>query len=311
MKHLFVVNPVAGGNRKPEKMLDTIRSVMESRRAEYEIYFTRAPMDAAVKVKAEAETGQALRVYAVGGDGTLNECANGAVGFSNTAVTHYPCGTGNDFIRMFGEEAALFRDLNRLASGVVRPIDVIDCNGRYCVNLCSTGFDARTGTDVHKYNKLPVIGGPCGYVVSLMVNMVKGINERMVITTDGKRREGEFALVCACNGRFYGGGFNPMPEALPDDGVIDTIIVGKVTRLQFLGLVGKYAKGRDVGPLAEKVHGTFIEIESDHDLTLNIDGELLKSRKATFHMIPGGLNFLFPAGMEKFSFSQEKNGKIM
>lgn len=305
MKHLFVVNPAAGGNRNPEKTLDTIRSVMAERREDYEIYFTKAPMDAAAKVREEAEASAALRVYAVGGDGTLNECVNGAVGFPNCAVTHYPCGTGNDFIRMFGDEAALFRDLGRLVSGTVRPIDVIDCNGRYCVNLCSTGFDARTGTDVHKYNQLPVIGGACGYVVSLIVNFARGVNEHMVITTEGRRREGEFALVCACNGRFYGGGFNPMPEAVPDDGIIDTIIVRQVTRLQFIGLVGKYAKGRDIGPLAEKVRGTFVTIESDHDLTLNVDGELLKSPKVTFRMVPGGINFLFPAGLEKFPFARK------
>ena len=61
-------------------------------------------MDACRKIEQEAAAGQPLRVYACGGDGTLNECVCGAVGCDNVAVTHYPCGTGNDFVRCFGAE---------------------------------------------------------------------------------------------------------------------------------------------------------------------------------------------------------------
>ncbi|MCE6983484.1 lipid kinase, partial [Pseudomonas frederiksbergensis] len=89
-------------------------------------------------------------VYACGGDGTLNECVNGAVGHDNVAVTHFPCGTGNDFIKMFGEEKDRFFDLSDLVRGEVRPLDVMECCGRYAVNICSVGIDARIGTEVHQ-----------------------------------------------------------------------------------------------------------------------------------------------------------------
>ena len=80
-------------------------------------------------------------MYACGGDGTLNECVNGAVGHANVAVTHFPCGTGNDFIKMFGEEKARFFDLAELVRGEVRPLDVMECCGRYAINICSVGIE--------------------------------------------------------------------------------------------------------------------------------------------------------------------------
>ncbi|NMA24962.1 MAG: lipid kinase, partial [Clostridiales bacterium] len=227
MKHLFIINPVAGG--KKNRYMETIRQindVMASYSEPYEIYITKAPMDACARIRAEAESAGQLRVYAFGGDGTLNECVNGAADFSHVAVTHYPTGTGNDFVKTFGpEDAAKFRNLQALIGGFVRPIDLIELQtptgvGRFGINICSVGIDARIGTDVHKYSHIPLIGGATGYIVSMFVNLLRGINQRLKISTHNMNLNGSFALVCACNGRFYGGGFNPVPEALPDDGIL-------------------------------------------------------------------------------------------
>lgn len=152
MKHLFIVNPVAGGKDRREYVAEQARRALEGSEDAYEVYVTTAPMDACAKIAAEAASGEELRVYACGGDGTLNECVNGAAGRSNVAVTHFPCGTGNDFIKMFGEEKARFSDLADLVRGEVRPFDIIECCGRYALNICSVGIDARIGTEVHQYH---------------------------------------------------------------------------------------------------------------------------------------------------------------
>ena len=113
MRHLFILNPVAGGKKTDkEAVRQKIRAVMAERGESFELYETVGIMDAAEKVKREAIKGDELRVYACGGDGTLSECAHGAAGFKNASVTHYPCGTGNDFVRAFGPDAALFSDLD-------------------------------------------------------------------------------------------------------------------------------------------------------------------------------------------------------
>ncbi|MDD6188271.1 MAG: diacylglycerol kinase family lipid kinase [Clostridiales bacterium] len=296
MKHLFIINPTAGKNNYPEKLSSRIREAMTDITDEFEIYLTKAPMDAAEKVRSEAASGHPLRVYACGGDGTLNECANGAVGSPNVAITHYACGSGNDFLRMFGEDAALFSDLKALINGKPYPIDLINVCGRRSINICSLGFDARVGIGVHKYTKNAFISGTLAYVISLLVQFVKGINRPLRIKLNGQELNGEFALVCACNGRYYGGGFNPVPDAEPDDGLMDVLVVKKVSRLRFLTLIGKYSTGRyaELSSHVSHYRCTEISFESADDLSINVDGEAVFSRTPSFRIEPGAVSFIFP-----------------
>ena len=107
MKNLFIINPAAGGRKhevaKTEKM---ISDLMETLNEPYEIYITTAPMDACEKVETEAKTNLELRVYACGGDGTLNEVLSGCHGMSEAEIAHYPVGSGNDYIKNFADPDA-------------------------------------------------------------------------------------------------------------------------------------------------------------------------------------------------------------
>lgn len=303
MKHLFIVNPIAGGSDKTAQVREKVERAFRDRADSFEIYVTRAPMDAARKIQAEAEAGEALRVYACGGDGTFNECVCGAARRENVAVCPFPTGTGNDFCRMFGAEKERFRDLDALLDGTVRPIDLIDCNGRYSANICSVGIDARIGTEVHKYSKIPLIGGATGYVVSAAVNMFKGIASDMRIRCGEYGASEKISLVCACNGRFYGGGFNPSLRARPDDGIMDIYIVKKVSLLEFALLIGKYAAGKaDEMPkyVTHLQSGDTLEIQFGRKEVINVDGEAMYADHVTMRMIPGALNLIVPRGVRFF-----------
>jgi YegS/Rv2252/BmrU family lipid kinase len=301
MKHLFVLNPVAGGTKaRPIDTQRKIQTFAQTLEEPYEIYLTRTQMDAAAKVKEDAAQEEKLYVYACGGDGTLNECVNGAANNPNVAITHYPCGTGNDFIKTFGKEnIEKFRDLKALSEGDVRALDLIDCDGRYGINICSIGIDARVGGDVHKYSSIPLIGGATGYVVSLVVNTIKGVKEKFHITYNGHTQDEPITLVCACNGRYYGGGFNPIPEAIPDDGIIEFLIVKGVSRLKLANVVGRYAKGlyRELSDISKLFRGTSMEIKGEKEFVINIDGEIIRAKKISFKMVPKGINFLLPKGV--------------
>ena len=303
MKHLFIVNPTAGGRDKTKEVCAKVQEAFANREGSYEIYVTKAPMDAARKIEEEAASGEALRVYACGGDGTFNECVCGAAQKPNVALCPFPTGTGNDFCRMFGEEKELFRDLNALLDGEVRPIDLIDCNGRWSANICSVGVDARIGTDVHKYSGIPLIGGATGYVVSAVVNMFKGIATPMTVTCGDFTEGGMHTLICACNGRYYGGGFNPSLAAMPDDGIMDVFIAQKVNLIQFAALIGKYSKGKaDEMPKFIKHIRTSGEvvIRCDKEDVAQLDGEALRATEFRFRMAPKALNLIVPRGMRFF-----------
>ena len=302
MKHLFIINPIAGGMKDPAALSARISGLMAGRDEDFELYTTRGPMDACAKAQQEADLCDRLRVYACGGDGTLNECVCGAAGRGNVALTHYPTGTGNDFIKVFGSEAERFRDLAALVDGETRAFDLIDCNGRKSLNICSVGIDARIGCDVHKYSALPLLGGATAYVTSTAVNLIKGVNRPLRVKFGERFFSGPMTLVCCCNGNHYGGGFQPVPEARPDDGVLDFLVVKGVSRIRFAAVVGAYAKGRyaDYPDLITHLRGERMDILSEEELVVNMDGEAIRGRQISFRLEPGALNFIVPRGMAYF-----------
>ena len=302
MKHLFIVNPKAGGRDMSEDIRALAENAFKSNPDKYEIYTTKAPGDATEEVRRRAETGENYRIYSCGGDGTFNECVSGAVNKSNIAVCPFPFGTGNDFCRMFGEEQKLFTDMDAVIAGTEHDIDVIDCNGRYSINICSVGIDARIGTNVHKYSSIPLIGGATGYVVSAIVEICKGISRHMVIRSSDYAADGKFALVCACNGRYYGGGFNPSTDAMPDDGILDIYIVSDVNLLTLAVLIGKYAKGRgdELPKYITHLRSDHVSIEFDEDNVINLDGEAMSAKKVDMKLIPKAVKMIVPRGMRFF-----------
>jgi YegS/Rv2252/BmrU family lipid kinase len=308
MKHLFIVNPVAGGTDKTEFVAAKVAECFSGKEGSFEIYTTRAPMDACDKILHEAELCDELRVYACGGDGTLNECVCAAAEVDNVAVTCFPTGTGNDFIKTFGEEKNRFFNLDELVSGEVRSIDLMRCNDRYCLNICSVGIDARIGTQVHNYSHLPVIGGATGYVVSMVANFIKGIKDELRIVCQDKLYYGDINLVCVCNGTHYGGGFNPVPEARPDDGIMDVLIVKGVSRARFVSMVMKYAKGgyAELPQYISHVRTRHLEIASEQEVVVNLDGEAIYGKDICIDLIPGGIKFIVPSQMAFFENAPEK-----
>jgi len=296
MKHLFILNPIAGGGRRiPEVRAEIVR-VMAAQGEPWELHETTGIGDATGKVKAAAASGEPLRVYACGGDGTLNECVNGAVGASHVAVTHFPAGTGNDFIKSFPANKEDFFNLERLLDAEELLVDVIDVGGRYGINICSVGFDARVGGDVHKYSKLPLIGGKLGYVASVFANLAKGIAQRFELEIGGERIERDFTMICACNGKSYGGVFTPVPEAEPDDGRMDILVVKKTSRIGVLGVINKYKAGqyRDIPNLITYFQENCMTARADKEFVINVDGEILRRREVTFRLLPRAVKFFRP-----------------
>ena len=302
MKHLFIVNPIAGGSNKTEEVRSRVEEAFRTRSDAFEIYVTRAPLDAIEKIRREADGVEKLRVYACGGDGTFNECVNGGALRSNVAVCPFPTGTGNDFCRLFGEEKDLFRDLDALLDGSEHPIDLIDCNGRYGANISSVGIDARIGTSVHKYSKVPLLSEASAYVVSAVVNVFHGIAQPMHIRCGDLTLEGKQTLACACNGQYYGGGFHPSMTARPDDGMLDMFIVKDVNLLLFAKLVGQYAAGKaaEMPKYVTHVQGTEMEIRFKKEDVVNIDGEALYTDHVIMKLVPRALNLIVPRGMKFF-----------
>ena len=298
MKHLFIINPAAGSRDRTKQYQQEIDAVCKEKGLDYEIKISSAPGNCTELTRQAALTGQPYRIYACGGDGTLNEVAAGAAGFDNVAVTVFSGGSGNDFVKIFNETEPFFR-LERLLDCEQTEFDLIQCNGDYSLNICSVGLDARIGTDVSRYKRLPLLQGFRAYAASTVVNVIKGIAEHYVIEVNGERIDGEKTMVCACNGRFYGGGFNPVPDADPCDGLMDVLVVEKVSRLQVAQVIGKYKNGlyQQLPKLIRHFRTDRLKIFCDKETPINLDGELRTGKEIEFVIEPKKLRFFYPKGL--------------
>ena len=298
MKHLFIINPAAGKYDKTGEFTQKIREICDAKGLNYEILVSRAPGDCTAIAQAAAVSGEELRIYACGGDGTLNEVANGAAGFENAAITHFPGGSGNDFIKLFSEPEA-FCSLERLLDAETAEFDLIRCGDHYGINICSVGFDARIGTSVSKYKRLPLVTGSGAYILSTVVNLIKGIHRHYVVEIDGQTFDGRYTMICVANGRWYGGGFYPVPNAEPDDGSLDVLLVRDVSRFAVPKLIGKYKKGlyAELPEYIQYYKGKKVRILCDKTSEINLDGELLMAKEAIFEIQPRHVRFFYPRGL--------------
>jgi len=299
MKHLFIINPAAGKYDHTGEYSQKIRQACDKRCLAYEILVSRAPGDCTKIAQAAAATGDEIRIYACGGDGTLNEVVNGVAGYKNVAVTNFPCGSGNDFVKVFSDPSA-FHNCDRLLDCQETALDLIRCQrDHYSINICSIGLDARVGVSVSKYKRLPLVSGKGAYLLSTGVNLCKGISEHYVIDIDGKRFDAEQTLICLSNGRWYGGGFNPTPHAVPDDGLMDILMIKKVSRLTIAKVIGKFKAGRyeELPEYITHMRAKKVTVRCDKPNEINLDGELLIAKEATFELLPKAIRFFYPKGL--------------
>lgn len=298
MKHVFIVNPAAGKSDRTEIYRKLIDAAFVPRGLQYELLVSQAPGDCRKLAQQAAASGEEVRLYACGGDGTLNEVVCGMAGFENAAVTHYPGGSGNDSIKVFSDTAPFF-DLERLLDADETRFDLISCNGTYCANILSIGLDAKIGTDIARFKRLPFVSGKGAYILSILANVLSGRSAHYVVEVNGERIDAEQTLICVCNGRWYGGGFNPVPEAEPDDGLLDVLLVKKVSLLQVAAVIGKYQKGKyaDYPALIRHERCTKLTIRCDTPSVVNIDGEALHTDFLDISLKPKALRFFYPKGL--------------
>lgn len=302
MRHVFIINPKAGKWDRTSQFLEMAEQLRLRHDLDCACMLTDRPGGAADMARKLAQTGEALRLYACGGDGTVHEAANGLAGFPNAAMTCIPAGTGNDFLKNFGADMPRFQDAEHLWDGEVFPLDLIDCNGRLCVTIACCGIDARVAEDVHRFSGAPLLSGRGSYLCSVAVNVLcRDIARRWTVTLDGEALEDNFALAAACNGRYYGGGSTPVPQARMDDGVLHTILVKKVGRAAFVRLFPAYSAGdyHKFPHLARVVTAKEVRIRGqDGPLTVCLDGECFRTPEAVLRLSEKKLNFFGPKGCD-------------
>ena len=298
MKHLFIINPAAGSRDQSQKYIATIDAICRERNLNYQVKVSSRAGDCRRIAEKAAQTGEEIKIYACGGDGTLNEVCAGAAGYDNASITVFSGGSGNDFVKLFDDPAA-FYDLERLLDSEETTFDLIDCNGEISMNICSVGLDARIAADMAKFKRMPMLHGQRAYLASTAVNLFRGISEHSVVKIEGETFDADHTFICVCNGRFYGGGFNPIPEASPADGQLDVLIVDKIYLPQVPFLIGKYKSGnyQKLGKLVRHYKTREVQVHCDKESPINLDGEIRFAQDIVFKLSDKKIRFFYPKGL--------------
>lgn len=236
-------------------------------------------------------------VYACGGDGTLSEIAN-ALKDTNIALGLIPMGTANDFSKLFEYEKFT---LDNLIAPPIKKIDTIEINGTHTsINIASTGLDAKVLEYAREYAKTYKFLGKRIYDLATLKVLFNNRGQKIRMTIDDEKIiEGTYTLCAFCNGSYYGGGFNPAPNSILNDGKMEIVLAEFLKVPEIIRLIPKYKKGQI---FKEDKIKTFraenIKIELSEEINLNIDGELLKDREFNLKLNRENLKFAILANLK-------------
>ncbi len=293
MKHIFIINPKAG-KEKTLEIIPFIEAYFKDKAEEFIIRVTEYKGHA-IEIAREYSSIEECRIYSVGGDGTVNEVVNGIAG-TQSLLGIIPLGSGNDFIRSITPTYDIKNILVNTINGEGKSIDLARVNDKYFINISSIGFDADVVYNADKFKKIPVIPGSMAYVISIIYTVMRKRISKVKIHIDDSEMERKLLLAAIANGRFYGGGMLAAPEAKINDGLFDICLVSEANRFQILSLFPKYIKGEH-GQLKEVqfLRGKKVKIESNEELSLNIDGEISTSCNIDFEIIENGIRVIIPS----------------
>jgi len=307
MKHLFLVNPVAGNGRAEKDLIPKIRQACIDADANFEIHLTESADETVEYTMRQAESGAHIRFYACGGDGTLNNVLNGIVGHPNAELAFVPCGTGNDFSRNY-ENEPFFSDIGRQLEGQAAPIDAVRTGNTYAVNMINIGVDCDVVAETERLKKYPLLKGSLAYGVGVAKVLSRGKTYRMLLELDvGTVVDEELFLAGIANGSYCGGGFKSAPYASVSDGRIDLCVVRPIKGIKILKMLAGYRKGTHLDEPAFAPYIIYktckrLSIEAYEPMNVSVDGEITTFERMTFEIVPGAVNFSVPKG------ARETNG---
>ena len=243
-------------------------------------------------------------VVVVGGDGTVNEAVNGLLRTDDPPeLAVIARGTGDDFIRTHGIPSSVDPAIEVARSGVGRPVDAGRIEYRtldggwathHFANVASVGMSGAVARRANATSK--ALGGRITFFYALTREFVVWRNTEVTVEVDGETRRGRMHDVIVANGGYHGGAMKLAPDARPDDGVFDIVLIGDVSKLDFVTTAPKLYTGRHVGhPKVDVLRGATVRVDAAVPLPIEADGEVLGTTPARFDVLPQAYRVRAPA----------------
>lgn len=243
-----------------------------------------------------ARSGDGLCVV-VGGDGTVNEVVNALADGGEIAIL--PSGTGQDFARTHGIPNGVDDAIRVVLGGATRTIDLgrVECAGggsRYFANVGSAGMSGAVARRANSMTK--ALGGRATFFYALTREFLAWRNTNVAVElADGIRREGPMHDVIVANGRYHGGGMKLAPDARQDDGAFDVVLIGDVTKPDFVTTAPKLYSGRYLShPKVELLRSPTVAVDAAEPLPIEVDGEPIGTTPARFEVVPSAIRLRVP-----------------
>jgi diacylglycerol kinase (ATP) len=301
----FVVNPAAANGR----IRNEWSAILEASRAEYsanlEFALTGGPGDATLIARQALKGGYDV-VVSVGGDGTLNEVVNGFFEDErpvnpSASLGVISLGTGSDFIKTLGIPRDLHACLEILKRANIKVIDTVrtvvtSTDGsrkvRYFINVGEFGSGGAVVEKVNRTTK--ALGGRISFLWGILTTLPRYKNKEITFSVDGgEERTALLNNFVVANGRFYGGGLKPAPEASLDDGLLDIVTMGDFRFREVLFSLGKLREGTHLSnPKVWFVRGRKVVARSDKEVLIEEDGELVGTLPAEFEIVPKSVSLI-------------------
>jgi diacylglycerol kinase (ATP) len=239
----------------------------------------------------------------VGGDGSVNEVANGIAGRTDVEIAVIARGTGWDFVRTYGIPRDVTAAARVALEGKVRAIDLGRVTYRawagdeqqaWFANIASAGMSGAIAQRANATSK--ALGGKASYLWATLAVFARWRNDVVRVGVDGEAREGRMHDVVVANGRYFGGGMMICPDASPDDGLLDVLLIGDLTKRDLLVTLPKTYRGKHLPhPKAEVLRGARVTVDADAALPVELDGEQPGTTPARFEAVRSALRVRVPA----------------
>ena len=304
---LVIVNPRsrngATGRRWP-----ALEAHVRSALGPVEVEMTRGPRDAE-RLAREAVRAGIERLLIAGGDGTLSEvvsglCGAGLAGYAELGVL--PLGTGSDYARSLGVPRDFAAALACIAAGTTRRVDAGRVRFRgirgeervACfANVASFGISGMVDEIVSRTPR--ILGRSAAFLIGALRAILRYRSERVMLRVDGELiHDAELVLATAAHRRWFGAGMQVAPEARLDDGLLDVVVVRRLSRPALLAKLPKIYAGTHLQDPAVGVwRGKVVEADAPPGrVPLELDGEALGTLPARIEVLPEVLRVIAPPG---------------